>query len=89
MENKVETKHNKKKESSICWDCANAYAHKCSWFKDYTPVEGWTAEKRKYNSGNRTITSYCVEQCPNFISDKIEKVVVKLKKYQRKKKIKE
>lgn len=55
---------------SICWDCQNAYAHKCCWFKNYTPVENWVAKKKKYLIDRKNHTSYCVLKCPNFVADK-------------------
>jgi len=62
MKDEVEAIH-KGKQSSICWDCQNAYAHKCSWFKDYTPVKDWDAY---YNAETG---SYVVNKCPNFVPD--------------------
>ena len=47
---------------SICFDCANAYAHRCRKIFDGTPVEGWTAKKMKDGG-------YMVEKCPNFKKD--------------------
>lgn len=72
MEIKVEEQKKELDErrlSSICWDCQNAYAHKCSWFRDYTPVKGWTAKKEEYMTINKKHFTYCVLECPNFVAD--------------------
>ena len=66
MEIKVEEQKKElgeKRLSSICWDCQNAYAHKCCWFKNYTPVKDWNAH---YNAKTG---SYMVDKCPNFVPD--------------------
>lgn len=47
---------------SICFDCANAYAHRCQKIFEGTPIEGWTAQE--LDGGG-----YMVLQCPNFIKD--------------------
>ena len=47
---------------SLCFDCANAYAHRCQKIFDGTPIEGWTAQE--LDDGG-----YMVPQCPNFIKD--------------------
>ena len=62
------------KKETICWDCKN-YA-KCSW-KDGIPVKGWKATPteiaNKYENGTiKTISSFRVEQCPQFEQDKIQ-----------------
>lgn len=55
---------------SICNDCDNAYAHKCPWFRDYTPVEGWTAtEIPTTDYQGHAVPSYNVQKCPNFVPD--------------------
>lgn len=54
---------------SICFNCKNAYAHKCKWVHSLTPIPGWTAVKRdiKYKEG--PISTYNVKRCPNFVPD--------------------
>ena len=47
---------------SICFDCANAYAHRCPKIFDGTPIKGWTARELKDGG-------YMVEKCPNFRKD--------------------
>lgn len=47
---------------SLCFDCSNAYAHRCQKIFDGTPIEGWTAQE--LDDG-----WYMVLQCPNFIKD--------------------
>ena len=61
-----------KNKGTLCWICANAYAHKCEWMKNYTPVNGWEAQKTViHDLFNGDIDSYKVIKCPNFIPDKI------------------
>lgn len=51
-----------KMKHSLCFDCANAYAHRCQKIFDGTPIEEWTAQE--LDGGG-----YMVLQCPNFIKD--------------------
>lgn len=67
---------------TLCWKCKNTNRFKCSWFNDFTPVPGWTAEKeirhythtstRRENgkiirwSAKEEFLSYYVRECPNF-----------------------
>lgn len=51
-----------KETYSICFDCGNAYAHRCRKILDGTPIEGWTAEELRGGG-------YMVEACPNFKKD--------------------
>lgn len=58
------------KRKTLCWDCANN-GGRCSWSKDFTPVDGWTAIPTKipaqvYKGDGRMIDSYCVCECPEF-----------------------
>jgi hypothetical protein len=46
---------------SLCFDCSKACVRGCSWADDYTPVDGWTAEK--------TRLGYLVLKCPEFTPD--------------------
>lgn len=60
----------KKKHVTICWRCANNCGG-CSWSKNFTPVEGWTAvptelQARGTGEKNDTISSYDVYACPEF-----------------------
>lgn len=51
--------------NTICWDCANTRADKCTFFdpKKRTPVDGWTAFESIRNGEH---WSYLVLDCPNF-----------------------
>lgn len=67
---------------TLCWNCKNTNRFKCSWFKDFTPVPGWVAEKtiRNYThtstwrdrgkirrrSFAHEVESYYVIECPGF-----------------------
>lgn len=55
------------KESSICWDCANACRKGCSWSESFTPVDGWEAEHIVDEEKNWD--SYRVISCPLFVHD--------------------
>ena len=60
------------REETLCWQCGNACTKGCSWATDYTPVEGWDAEKTVVYSGNvggPNIDSYIVRECPEFVQD--------------------
>lgn len=65
------------KPSQLCFDCARASGF-CSWSKNFTPVEGWTAKPTKINHfknkcGEKIFIqdtdSYHVLSCPLFIPD--------------------
>lgn len=66
-------RENKRKEKSLCWECANALNdgdYGCSWSKSFIPVDGWLAirdEKKVYCGIDE---SYTVFDCPEFIPDK-------------------
>ena len=55
----------RKRGASLCNRCDNAYAHKCCWMRNMTPVKGWEAEKFELYWG----VSYYVHKCPNFVPD--------------------
>lgn len=60
---------------TLCWDCAKAVCG-CSWSIDFTPVEGWDAIPTKLTAQHRDtgeIDSFCVIDCPEFVSDKERK----------------
>ena len=64
-------------KSTICWDCANAYADRCVKFTyEGGHVDVWEIEpckvKMQYHNGKYTkvVESYVVKSCPNFVSDK-------------------
>lgn len=55
--------------ATLCWRCGNACA-KCSWSKDFTPVEGWVAIPTKVKDSHEgTIDSFLVLKCPQFDDD--------------------
>ena len=54
------------KPQTICWDCRNARGNGCSWFRNYTPVPGWTAIEQKFIQD----VSYTVIECPEFVEDR-------------------
>lgn len=61
-------------KQTLCWICENACG-KCSWSKDFTPVDGWKAkptEIASYTTSKKGIrrkvsySSYHVTECPEF-----------------------
>ena len=65
------------KSLQLCSDCARAVGF-CSWSKNLTPVEGWTAEPSMISHYNkkhgkvieiREVPSYHVIWCPLFMKD--------------------
>ena len=58
------------KPQTICWNCKNAVGGGCSWFTDYTPVEGWEAVKTELRGGYYDYESYLVQHCPEFVDDR-------------------
>lgn len=67
-----------KNKKTLCWDCQNAYAHKCSWFENFTPVPGWSALPTKIKYAHKVCDSFRVKECPNFVED--EKIEIKTNK---------
>ena len=47
--------------SSICFDCKNATASRCSKIRTGLPIEGWKAKNTEWG--------YAVKACPNFCFD--------------------
>ena len=70
----------------LCWKCQRATGNKdlqCPWFRDFTPVKGWTAEStnirnvrmKEYDGqpvDERTenIATFAIFDCPMFLKDK-------------------
>lgn len=60
------------KKGSLCFNCQHTSASECSWFYDYTPVEGWEAipvskiGATQPCKENEKPESYIVLKCPNF-----------------------
>lgn len=52
-----------KRQGQICWYCKKCCGE-CSWSRDLTPIEGWTAKKTKTEGG-----SYRISKCPQFEED--------------------
>lgn len=49
------------REDTLCIDCQKCCNGGCSWSKDLTPVNGWTATE--------TPRGYHVDACPEFVQD--------------------
>lgn len=65
-----------RKQMTLCWECANSVPdksrkHGCAWSRSFKPVKGWDAdETRLYaKDGARSIVSYHVRQCPEFVRE--------------------
>ena len=59
---------------SLCWYCANSTnGSKCPWVRNFTPVEGWEAEKTQIKGngkGAKGYESYNVRKCPLYRADR-------------------
>ena len=60
------------RKDTLCWECEKA-GGKCSWSKNFTPVEGWNAIPTKISCGYKKngtephfIDSFQVLECPEF-----------------------
>lgn len=62
-------KHKTLKRDTLCWDCEKQCG-KCSWSKEFKPVNGWKAIPTKIMGGvgkyERCIESFLVIECPEF-----------------------
>lgn len=60
-----------KEHDTLCWDCEKACG-RCSWSKNFTPVEGWKAIPTKISCGYKLggiphiVDSFIVCECPEF-----------------------
>ena len=54
---------------TLCWTCRNAYADRCCWMRNCTPVEGWVAERISIKFKIYFTPSYLVRECPNYAVD--------------------
>lgn len=57
--------------ASLCWDCKNAYAHRCSWFACGKMPDKAVFEERRTKESNRhkSLAVYACVSCPNFVYD--------------------
>lgn len=53
-----------RRRDSWCWDCKNAYAHKCPWIGQMKPV--WDKAKKEKKAQHTTYTVYSVQKCRHF-----------------------
>lgn len=60
------------KHNTLCWNCEKACG-RCSWSKNFTPVEGWKAVPTKIACGYKyggvkphIVDSFDVYECPEF-----------------------
>lgn len=57
----------KYRSETICWHCRRAVAAKCSWAREFKPVDGWIAERRERQGyHNARYISYTVLECPEY-----------------------
>lgn len=57
---------------TICWRCQNACG-RCSWSKNFTPIEGWVAERKDVKIAiGEYAESYEVITCPLFKEDEVK-----------------
>lgn len=70
----TETKKKRKQAATqLCWSCS-MNASNCAWMRRYKPIEGWTAKEseirnRSFQNPDKTIPSYEIKKCPNYIKD--------------------
>ena len=78
----------------LCWKCQRATGNKdlqCPWFRDFTPVKGWTAKPtnirnvrmKEYDGqpvDERTenIATFAIFDCPMFLKDKRKRLPIVL-----------
>lgn len=64
------------KRATLCWLCQNARADRCTWFVDFTPVDGWDAIPTEIimntNGENKIVDSFNVFGCPKFLPYELE-----------------
>lgn len=54
-------------ESQPCWTCSKG-VRECSWIRDLTPVDGWSAEKViKREEDGYIRRTYKIKSCPLYI----------------------
>lgn len=63
---KIGRKFNFDKKETLCWTCSLVGTSKCSWDREFKPVNGWEAEETKiWNSMKQDYwKSYRVISCP-------------------------
>jgi hypothetical protein len=57
-----------KEKESLCFDCKNAYAHKCVWIGLGRAVKGFKYDVVEY-SGAKYSKTIVVRECPNFLCE--------------------
>jgi len=70
----TESNAGKIRSMQLCWNCKHACGG-CSWSRNFTPVEGWTAAPTVINVERtrrgkpfvRSIASYDIQSCPQFV----------------------
>ena len=63
---KISRKRKEEEKWQLCCTCKNAY-WKCSWSKNFTPVDGWIAEPTIVKDSMGDFTSYKIKECPEYI----------------------
>ena len=58
------------KQDTLCWECGKN-GGKCSWSKDFTPVENWRAiptqiQAKGHAGGRNHVDSFRVLECPEY-----------------------
>lgn len=56
-------------EYTRCWTCRKACGG-CSWSRDGTPIEGWTAEKNVIPCNGEFAETYHIIKCPLYECDR-------------------
>ncbi len=80
-------KRNKREDSTLCWDCANAYADKCIKFQtEKRPLPFWRKYKRVKMKSESYKYAYQVIECDNFVRETDEMRVERMFQRKRRKK---
>ena len=57
---------------TLCWECSHSVHNKCSWARNFIPVDGWDAERTTCARQSLSCPdgeSYIVKSCPQFEAD--------------------
>lgn len=68
----------KPQKPTICWNCARAYANRCTWMATGDEKQilalGGSYEKQVWpNEEGYTDETVCVIECPNYVPDRVRK----------------
>lgn len=60
--------------STLCWHCRKSTNQGCSWSRRFRPVVGWKADLKPIKlNAQKSVESYFVHDCPEFVEDEHSK----------------